>query len=97
MRYAFSSCAVAELDFRGFDPSRPTDLFYCFSGCLSLVRIYADASWELPASGISGMQCFYNCKALAGGAGTAYANSRTAYTYFRIDAAGTSGYLTAIQ
>ncbi len=95
MRYTFSSCAVAELDFRGFDPSTLTDLFYCFSGCLSLATILADASWALPASGLTGAQCFYNCKALVGGAGTAYASSRTAYTYMRIDKAGQAGYLTA--
>ncbi|WP_165043018.1 hypothetical protein [Adlercreutzia sp. ZJ138] len=96
MRYAFSSCAVAELDFRGFDPSHLTDLFYCFSGSASLARILADADWALPASGLTGAQCFYNCKALVGGAGTAYENSRTAYTYFRIDRAGQPGYLTAV-
>ncbi len=39
MRYTFSSCAVTTLDFRGFDPSTLTDLFYCFSGCSSLTTI----------------------------------------------------------
>lgn len=95
MRYTFSSCAVTELDFRGFDPSTLTDLFCCFSGCLSLATIYADADWTLPSSGLTGAQCFYNCKALVGGAGTAYASSRTACTYMRIDKAGQAGYLTA--
>ena len=38
---------------------------------------------------------FYNCSSLVGGNGTAYASSKTSYTYMRIDAAGTPGYLTA--
>lgn len=95
MRYAFSSVAATSLDFSGFDPSTLTDLFYCFSGCSSLVTIYADSTWALPSSGITGSSCFYNCNSLVGGNGTTYASSRTAYTYFRIDTASTPGYLTA--
>ena len=68
MRYTFSSYAFTTLDLRGFDPSH---LFYCFSGCGSLTTILADSAWALPSSGISGMQCFYSCKKLAGGNGTA--------------------------
>ncbi|MCF6413497.1 hypothetical protein I7648_07250 [Collinsella tanakaei] len=95
MRYTFSSCTVTALDFRGFDPSTLTDLFYCFSGCSSLTTIYADSTWALPSSGISGMQCFYNCRSLVGGNGTAWSSSNTGYTYMRIDRAGQAGYLTA--
>ena len=94
LRYAFSSCALTTLDLRGFDPSTLTDLFYCFSGCRSLTTIYADPTWVLPSSGISGLQCFYGCSSLVGGAGTAYSSSNTSYTYMRIDTAGTPGYLT---
>ena len=50
---------------------------------------------RLPTSGISGMQCFYNCKKLVGGNGTAWSSSNTNYTYMRIDKAGTPGYLTS--
>ena len=64
MRFMFASCAVTTLDFRGFDPSHLTDLFYCFSGCGSLTTIYADSTWTLPSSGISGLQCFYDGKKL---------------------------------
>lgn len=95
MRYTFSSCAFTAIDFRGFDPSTLTDLFYCFSGCSALTTIYADSTWALPSSGISGMQCFYNCKKLVGGNGTAWSSSNTGYTYMRIDRAGQAGYLTA--
>ncbi len=95
MRYTFSSCAMTALDFRGFDPSTLTDLFYTFSGCRSLTTIYADSTWALPSSGISGMQCFYNCSALVGGNGTAYSSSNVGYAYMRIDKAGQAGYLTA--
>ncbi len=95
MRYMFSSCAFTTIDFRGFDPSTLTDLFYTFSGCSHLTTIYADASWALPSSGITGSQCFYSCStSLVGGNGTAWASNKTAYTYFRIDTASTPGYIT---
>ena len=96
MRYTFSSCAFTTIDFRGFDPSALTDLFYTFSGCSKLTTIYADATWALPSSGISGSQCFYSCStSLVGGNGTTWASNKTAYTYFRIDTASTPGYITA--
>lgn len=94
MRFAFASAGVTELDFRGFDSSTLTDLTYCFLGYLSLATIYADADWALPASGIADSQCFYNCKALIGGNGTTWTSSRTAYTYTKLDLAGSPGYLT---
>lgn len=95
MRYTFSSCAFATIDFRGFDPSTLTDLFYTFSGCSRLTTILADASWALPTSGITGSQCFYSCStSLVGGNGTTWASNKTAYTYFRIDTASTPGYIT---
>ena len=96
MRYTFSSCAFTTIDFRGFDPSTLTDLFYTFSGCSHLTTIYADSTWALPTSGISGSQCFYSCStSLVGGNGTAWASDKTAYTYFRIDTASTPGCITA--
>lgn len=95
MRYTFSSCAFTTIDFRGFDPLHLMDLFYCFSGCGELTTILADSTWALPTSGISGMQCFYNCKKLVGGNGTAWPSSNTNCTYVRIDKAGTPGYLTS--
>lgn len=52
MRYTFSSCAFTTIDFRGFDPSTLTDLFYTFSGCNGLMTILADSTWALPSSGI---------------------------------------------
>lgn len=95
MRYTFSSCAFTTIDFRGFDPSHLTDLFYTFSGCSHLTTIYADSTWALPTSEISGSQCFYSCStSLVGGNGTVWASSKTGYTYFRIDTASTPGYIT---
>ena len=96
MRYTFSSCVFTTIDFRGFDPSMLTDLFYTFSGCSSLATIYADSTWALPSSGITGSQCFYSCStSLVGGNGTVWASNKTAYTYFRVDTASTPGYITA--
>ena len=95
MRFTFSSIGAATLDFRGFDPSALTDLYYCFGGSSSLATIYADSTWALPSSGVSGSQCFYNCRSLVGGNGTAWSSGNVSYAYMRIDAAGTPGYLTA--
>ena len=38
---------------------------------------------------------YYSSGSLVGGNGTAYASNRALYTYFRIDTAGTPGYLRA--
>lgn len=96
MRYMFSSCAFTTIDFRGFDPSALTDLFYTFSCCSKLTTIYADATWALPPGGLTGSQYFYSCStSLVGGNGTVWASNKTAYTYFRIDTASTPGYITA--
>lgn len=71
-------------------------LFYTFSGCNRLTTNFADVSWALPSSGITGSQCFCSCPMpLVGGNGTARASNKTAYTYFRIDTASTPGYITA--
>ena len=96
MRYTFSSCVFTTIDFRGFDPSMLTDLFYTFSDCSSLATIYADSTWALSSSGITGSQCFYSCStSLVGGNGTVWASNKTACTYFRVDTASTPGYITA--
>lgn len=96
MQHAFNSCdGLTEIDLSGLDPSSLEDLTYTFGGCGSLVTIWVDADWALPASGISGFQTFYQCASLVGGAGTTYASSRAGYQYMRIDGAGGAGYLTA--
>ncbi len=96
MHFTFAGCSsLEEIDFRGFDPSTLTDLSYCLSSCTKLTTIYADATWALPTSGITGGQCFYSSKALVGGNGTAWSSSNVSYTYMRIDKAGQPGYLTA--
>lgn len=95
MRHAFSSCtAVTELDLTGFDPSSLTDLFYAFAGCSALTTIYVDADWTLP-SGCTGNQCFYSCKSLVGGNGTARASEKTGVAYCVVGKDGQAGYLTA--
>lgn len=60
MRHTFNSCTgLAEIDLSGLDPSSLEDLAYTFGECGSLVTIWADADWALPASGVSGFQTFY--------------------------------------
>ena len=96
MQHTFNSCeGLTEIDLSGLDPSSLEDLAYTFGGCGSLVTIWADADWELPSSGVSGFQTFYQCTSLVGGAGTTYASSRAGYQYMRIDGVGGAGYLTA--
>ena len=51
--------------------------------------------YSLPTSGITGTQCFYNCKSLVGGNGTVWTSNNTSYTFMQIDRAGQLGYLTA--
>ena len=95
MQHTFNSCdGLTKIDLSGLDPSSLEDLAYTFGGCGSLVTIWADADWALPASGVSGFQTFYQCTSLVGGAGTTYASSRAGYQYMRIDGAGGAGYLT---
>lgn len=96
MVFCFASCsAVASLGLRGLDPSNLTDLNYALSSFSACATIYADADWALPASGVSGSQCFYNSKALVGGNGTAWPSSNVSYKYCVIDREGQAGYLTA--
>lgn len=96
MLHTFNSCkGLTELDFRGFDPGSLAKMDYTFGACSNLKTILADADWELPTTGITGFQTFYQCASLVGGAGTTYASSRTSYQHMRIDGPGVAGYLTA--
>ena len=62
------------------------------SGKIYVDAVNSDGAFEVPA----GSQCFYSCStSLVGGNGTVWASNKTAYTYFRIDAAGTPRYITA--
>lgn len=95
MEHTFNSCsALAELDLRGMSPSALASLTYTFGACTSLAKNLADADWELP-KGCAGSATFYNCKALAGGNGTAFDSKLTTYAMCRIDREGQAGYLTA--
>ena len=68
MYFMFASCsALTILDFRGFDPSDLAELDYAISSCSSLTTIYADSTWALLASGVSGSQCVYSSSSLVGG------------------------------
>lgn len=98
LRFCFSGCTgLALLDLCGLDPSSLRDLFYAFGGCANLVTILADATWELPSSGVSGMNTFYNCTRLVSGNGTAYSSSAARYSRMVIDRVGQAGYLTGVS
>lgn len=96
MLHTFNSCkGLVELDFRGFDPGSLTKMDYTFGACSNLKTILAEAGWELPTSGTTSFQTFYQCTSLVGGAGTTCASSRAGYQHMRIDGVGGAGYLTA--
>ena len=96
MQHAFNSCTgLATLDLRGMDPGALTSLTYTFYGCSALETVLVDAGWALPASGVSGLATFTNCKKIRGGNGTAYSSSKTGWAMMRVDTEGTVGYLTA--
>ncbi len=96
MLHAFNSCTSLEvLDLRGLDPSGLADVSYAFGGCSALRTILVDADWALPAVGVSGMGTFASCKALVGGAGTAFDASRVGFAMMRVDWVDGAGYLTA--
>lgn len=94
MRYTFTACtAMSTLSLEGLDCAGITDLFYTFSGCNALTTIYVGADFVGP--GLTSSGCFYNCAKLVGGNGTAYSSNAHSAAYFRVDAVGTPGYLTA--
>lgn len=96
MAFCFASCTGVEtLDLRGFLPASLADLTYAFSSCNALTTILADASWELPASGLDTYQTFYSSAALVGGNETAWSKDAVSGAYLRIDCEGEPGYLTA--
>lgn len=92
----FNSCTALEtLDLRGFEPGSLANLTYTFGGCSKLRTILVDASWKLPASGLSAFGTFRSCTSIVDGAGTAYDDKKASGAMMRIDAARAPGYLTA--
>lgn len=96
MRYAFTSCtSLVGLTLYALDCSGLSDLFYTFSTCTALERIYVDGNFVAP--GLTSAGTFYNCPKLVGGAGSAYSSSAISAAYFRVDSASAKGYLTQIS
>lgn len=94
MNSMFSDCTgFTTLDLSNFNTSRVTDMTRMFSGCTALTTIKVGSGWST-ASVTSGAEMFSGCTSLTGGAGTAYSSEHVDYTYARIDAEGTPGYLT---
>lgn len=96
LKQALNGCtALTALSLAGLDPSTLADLGFTFAGCANLVTIYADSTWVLSGSGVSGMGTFYNCPNIVGSNGTAYSSSAYGYARMVIDRAGQAGYQTA--
>jgi hypothetical protein len=96
MAHCFNGCLnLRSLDLRGLDPSRIDDLGYAFGGMRSLERILVDPTWKLGDPAPKGFQSFCDCKALVGGAGTAFDASKASGAMAVVDREGQPGYLTA--
>ena len=95
MSALFSGCSgLTELDLSNFKTDKVTDMGFMFSGCSSLKTIYAGSEWSTTAV-TKGNYMFRDCKALVGGAGTAYDAYLTDYTYAHVDGgAENPGYFT---
>lgn len=88
---------LTTLDLSSFNTSKVTDMEYMFAGSGSapskLKTIYVGDDWTT-ASVTGSTKMFDCCPDLKGGNGTTYSAGHTDYTYARIDAPGTPGYLT---
>jgi len=95
MEGMFENCSRLEmLDITSFNISNVTNFMLMFSQCTRLSTICCFGDWS-SSSAQSGYM-FYGCRALCGGAGTAYTDAITDKTYARPDGGPSSpGYFTA--
>lgn len=100
----FQGCThLEEVDISAFDMSHAIDCSGMFSGCTSLVTIYAAPNMDFNSySNLTDSDnMFYNCTALVGGNGTAHGTSTTAAnnnkTRARMDKSGQEGYFTVAR
>ncbi|MBQ1768978.1 MAG: BspA family leucine-rich repeat surface protein, partial [Oscillospiraceae bacterium] len=94
MSEMFNNCSkLTSLDLSGFDTSSVTDMTLMFSYSSKLTTIFVSNLWS--ATHVSGWEMFYGCKALVGGRGTVYDESRTNANYAHVDGGSSNpGYFT---
>ena len=94
MSEMFNTCyRLTSLDLSGFDTSSVTDMTLMFSYSSKLTTIFVSNLWS--ATHVSGWEMFYGCKALVGGRGTVYDESRTNANYAHVDGGSSNpGYFT---
>lgn len=92
----FHECSsLTSLDLSGFNTANVTNMSWMFERCSALTNIYVSSTWTTSqVTANNGSNMFNECVNLVGGAGTTFSADHTDYTYARIDAEGTPGYLT---
>ena len=99
MHEMFEDCeALTTLDLSSFDTVSATDMRSLFYGCSKLKTIFVSDSWSI-AKATTGGYMFFECPSIVGGAGTAYDDSYSNWTfddskYAHVDGVGGPGYLT---
>ena len=95
MEYMFYGCrSITSLDLKNFNTSNVANMNYMFSDCPSLKSIHVSSNWTTSAV-TSSENMFKNCTSLKGGSGTTYDETKTDYTYAKIDGGTSSpGYLS---
>ena len=91
----FAVCSsLTSLDLSSFNTDKVWAMNIMFTACTNLTAVYVDGGWSTAAVTESN-DMFSECTALVGGAGTAYDENHTDYTYAHIDG-GTAnpGYFT---
>ena len=85
----FKNCeSLTSLDLKYFNTAKVTDMTNMFYDCSKLETIKVGSLWKTSAVTESGYM-FQNCTSLKGGSGTTYDETKTDYTYAKIDG-GTS-------
>ena len=97
LRYMFYHCpGLTTLDLSNFNSANVTTIENMFDGCSNLKTIYVGEGWST-AKVEEGSGMFTYCVKLVGGAGTAYDDEHTDYTYAHIDGGPSNpGYFTNI-
>ena len=95
MEYMFYGCrSITSLDLKYFNTSNVANMNYMFYDCPSLESIHVGSNWTTSAV-TSSENMFKNCTSLKGGSGTTYDETKTDYTYAKIDGGTSSpGYLS---
>ena len=95
MRFMFADCSsLASLDLSGLDTGKVKSMKDMFSGCVNLVKIYADDAFTKASLTNRTEALFGGNTRLVGGLGTGFDASHIDSAYARIDKKGSPGYFS---